>query len=95
VLNAHNPPPCNTQTTHSLDNKKQNQKKQKKTNKQSVALVLAFIGTKMLVEFAGVEVRTDASLLVVAALLGGGVAGSLLLPAPKEDEKEKEGKGGK
>jgi predicted tellurium resistance membrane protein TerC len=46
----------------------------------SVALVLGFIGSKMLLEFADVEISTGASLLVVAALLGGGVAASLLLP---------------
>ena len=51
---------------------------------KSVALVLAFIGAKMVAEFAGLEVPTDASLLVVGIVLGGGVAASLLLP---EDEK--------
>ena len=93
---------CSTPTTHPLQHtnnsrltiNNKTQTKNKPNKQQSVALVLAFIGTKMLVEFAGVEVRTDASLLVVAALLGGGVAASLLLPAPEEDEKE-EGKGGK
>ncbi|GBF87736.1 thylakoid membrane protein, chloroplastic [Raphidocelis subcapitata] len=55
---------------------------------KSVALVLAFVGAKMLLEFGDVEVPTGASLLVVAALLGGGVAASLLLPGGKEEGKE-------
>lgn len=51
---------------------------------KAVALVLAFIGAKMLAEFAGAEVPTDVSLMVVGLMLGGGVAASLMLP-----EKEK------
>jgi hypothetical protein len=47
---------------------------------KAVAVVLAFIGAKMIAEFAGVEVATDVSLLVVGVVLGGGVAASLLLP---------------
>jgi predicted tellurium resistance membrane protein TerC len=47
---------------------------------KAVAVVLAFIGGKMIAEFAGVEVPTDVSLLVVGVVLGGGVAASLLLP---------------
>jgi len=54
---------------------------------KAVALVLAFIGGKMVAEFGGVEVPTDVSLMVVGALLGGGVGASLLLPEP--------GKGGR
>lgn len=38
----------------------------------------------MLLEFANVEVPTDASLLTVGLLLGGGVAASLLLPETDE-----------
>ena len=51
---------------------------------RSVAIVLGFIGAKMVAEFAGWEVPTDVSLLVVGVVLGGGVAASLLLP---EDSK--------
>jgi TerC family integral membrane protein len=52
---------------------------------KAVALVLGFIGVKMLAEFADVKVPTDVSLLVVGLMLGGGVAASMLLP---EDDKE-------
>ncbi len=52
---------------------------------KAVALVLGFIGGKMLLGFADVEVPTDVSLLVVGLLLGGGVAASLMLPAPEAD----------
>ena len=47
---------------------------------KAVALVLGFIGSKMLLSFADINISTDVSLLVVAALLGGGVAASLLIP---------------
>jgi TerC family integral membrane protein len=52
---------------------------------KAVALVLGFIGVKMLAEFADVKVPTDVSLLVVGLMLGGGVAASMLLP---EEDKE-------
>lgn len=51
---------------------------------QAVALVLGFIGVKMLLGLAQVEVPTDLSLLVVGIVLGGGVGASLLLPEPAE-----------
>uniref|UniRef100_A0A7S3VU75 Uncharacterized protein n=1 Tax=Dunaliella tertiolecta TaxID=3047 RepID=A0A7S3VU75_DUNTE len=51
---------------------------------KAVALVLGFIGVKMLLGFADVEVPTDLSLLVVGVVLGGGVGASLLLPEPKK-----------
>lgn len=53
---------------------------------KAVALVLGFIGVKMLLEFADINVPTDVSLLVVGLTLGGGVAASMLLP--EDDEKE-------
>jgi predicted tellurium resistance membrane protein TerC len=53
---------------------------------KAVALVLAFIGGKMLLEFADLNVPTDVSLLVVGLLLGGGVAASMLLPEGDEDK---------
>ncbi len=46
----------------------------------AVALVLGFIGVKMVAEFGGFHVPTDASLAVVATMLGGGVAASVWLP---------------
>lgn len=52
---------------------------------KAVALVLGFIGVKMLVGFAHVEVPTDLSLLVVFVLLGGGIGASLFMPAPAEE----------
>lgn len=52
---------------------------------KAVALVLGFIGAKMLLGFADLEVPTDVSLLVVGLVLGGGVAASLLLPEPEAE----------
>lgn len=53
---------------------------------KSVAVVLGVIGGKILVEFAGVDVPTSASLAAVVAILGGGVAASLLLESNGEEE---------
>lgn len=53
---------------------------------KAVAVVLGFIGLKMLAEFADIHIPTDVSLLVVAALLGTGVGASLLLPDPEKQE---------
>jgi predicted tellurium resistance membrane protein TerC len=53
---------------------------------KAVALVLAFIGAKLVGQFAGVDVPTDVSLMVVGVVLGGGVAASLILP--EEDKVE-------
>lgn len=53
---------------------------------KAVALVLAFIGGKMLLEFADINVPTDVSLLVVGLMLGGGVAASMLLPEGEEEK---------
>ena len=52
----------------------------------AVALVLGFIGVKMCVEFAGVDIPTEASLAVVATMLGGGVGASVLLPNDEDEE---------
>lgn len=52
---------------------------------KAVALVLGFIGVKMLLEFADVNIPTDVSLLVVGLTLGAGVGASILLP---EEESE-------
>ena len=53
---------------------------------KSVALVLGFIGVKLVLEFADIRIPTDVSLLTVGLLLGSGVAASLLLPEPAERE---------
>lgn len=47
---------------------------------KAVALVLGFIGAKMLADFGGYHVPTTASLGVVMTTLAGGVAASLWLP---------------
>lgn len=49
---------------------------------KAVALVLGFIGSKMIADFGGYHVSTAVSLGVVAALLVGGVGASYLLPQP-------------
>ncbi len=53
---------------------------------KSVAVVLGFIGVKMLLGFADVDIPTDLSLLFVGVVLGGGVAASLLLPDTSNTE---------
>ena len=52
---------------------------------KAVAIVLGFIGVKMLLGFGDVDIPTDVSLLVVAGLLGGGVAASLWLPETQKE----------
>lgn len=47
---------------------------------KAVAVVLAWIGVKMLIDVAGVHVPTEASLAVVISVLAGGVGASLWLP---------------
>lgn len=47
---------------------------------KAVALVLAWIGVKMILDFIGVHVDTRVSLGVVAGLLAGGVGASYLVP---------------
>lgn len=49
----------------------------------AVAIVLGFIGAKMIAEYFGFEIPTEASLGVVITLLGGGVG--LSLANKKED----------
>jgi predicted tellurium resistance membrane protein TerC len=44
----------------------------------AVAVVLGFIGSKMIAEYVGYDIPTNISLIVVATLLGGGVAASVL-----------------
>jgi len=52
----------------------------------AVALVLGFVGGKMVFDYFGYELPTEASLAVVASLLGGGVGASILLPAEPESD---------
>lgn len=52
---------------------------------KSVAVVLGFIGSKMILSFADIEIPTDVSLLIVGLVLGAGVGASLMLPESKED----------
>lgn len=52
----------------------------------AVAIVLGFIGTKMIMEYCGILVPTEISLAIVATLLGGGVIASVL--DKKDDELE-------
>ena len=54
---------------------------------KAVALVLGFIGAKMIADFGGYHVPTIASLGVVVTTLAGGVAASLWLPS-KGDSKQ-------
>lgn len=51
---------------------------------KAVATVLAFIGVKMILEFADVNIPTNVSLLVVGLVLGTGVGASMLLPEESE-----------
>jgi predicted tellurium resistance membrane protein TerC len=53
-----------------------------------VALVLGFVGIKIVADFGGLHLPTEASLGVVASILATGVGASLLLPGGKEEEKE-------
>jgi predicted tellurium resistance membrane protein TerC len=48
---------------------------------KAVALVLGFIGAKMVADFGGYHVPTTTSLGVVVTTLAGGVAASLWLPS--------------
>jgi TerC family integral membrane protein len=53
---------------------------------KAVALVLGFIGVKILAEFGGLAIPTDASLGIVASILAAGVGASLLLPGEESAE---------
>lgn len=53
---------------------------------KAVAIVLGFIGAKIIAEYLGLDIPTDVSLAAVAAILSVGVGASLLLPVKEEDE---------
>ena len=50
-----------------------------------MAVVLGFIGVKMIADYAGYSMSNEASLAVVASLLTGGVAASYLFPSPSAE----------
>ncbi|KAL4853820.1 Thylakoid membrane protein TERC [Chlorella vulgaris] len=52
---------------------------------KAVALVLGFVGGKILADFVGYHVPTEWSLGIVASILGVGVGASLLSPGTKAD----------
>merc|ERR1712085_72980 len=54
---------------------------------KSVALVLGFVGGKLVAEYFGVEVSTMMSLAVVFSTLGAGIGASILLK-PEDDPTE-------
>jgi TerC family integral membrane protein len=53
---------------------------------KAVALVLGFIGTKMVADLGGAHIPTSVSLFVVLASLSGGVGLSLAFPVDKGDK---------
>ena len=53
---------------------------------QAVGIVLGFVGFKMVADFGGIHISNDQSLIVVCAIVGGGVALSLM--AGNEDDEE-------
>ncbi len=52
----------------------------------AIAIVLGFIGAKLIGEYAGFELPTAASLFVVLSVLGGGVGASVLTASPDDEE---------
>jgi tellurite resistance protein TerC len=60
--------------------------------KYGLAIVLAFVGTKMLLEAFHIEIPVQLSLLVIVVVLGITTALSLLIPpSDKRDEEDEEG----
>lgn len=52
----------------------------------AVAVVLGFIGAKMIGEFFGYEIPTQVALTVVATLLSSGIGASILERRRKEEQ---------
>ena len=52
---------------------------------KAVAVVLGFIGFKLIAEYFGVNISTELSLGVVVTMLGGGVAASILDKEESDD----------
>ena len=55
---------------------------------KAVAVVLGFIGAKLIAEYFGNTISTELSLGVVVIMLGGGVAASLLDKSEEETTEE-------
>ena len=53
---------------------------------KAVAVVLGFIGAKLIAEYFGIHISTELSLGVVVTMLGGGVAASILSKEESNDE---------
>ena len=53
---------------------------------KAVAVVLGFVGAKIAASFFGVDIDTATSLLIVAGVLGTGVATSLLVPPESSED---------
>jgi len=56
---------------------------------KAVAIVLGFVGVKMMAEFGGIEISEEAALGVVVSVLGAGVAASLVKNGQEEEEASK------
>ena len=52
----------------------------------AIAIVLGFIGLKLIGSFAGYEIPTESSLLLVLGVLGSGVGLSVLEATAAEDD---------
>ena len=52
---------------------------------KAVAVVLGFIGAKLIAEYVGISISTELSLGVVVTMLGGGVLASILDKEEEED----------
>ena len=55
--------------------------------KPAIAFILAFIGAKLLLGYAHVEISTVASLAVVLSAIASGVGASIVLPPPAEEDR--------
>eukprot|EP00191_Tetraselmis_sp_GSL018_P004971 CAMPEP_0177609036 /NCGR_PEP_ID=MMETSP0419_2-20121207/18836_1 /TAXON_ID=582737 /ORGANISM="Tetraselmis sp., Strain GSL018" /LENGTH=399 /DNA_ID=CAMNT_0019103857 /DNA_START=382 /DNA_END=1582 /DNA_ORIENTATION=- len=53
---------------------------------KAVAVVLGYIGSKMVLDYVGFEIPTSMSLAIVATVLGGGIGLSYLLPEDAKPE---------
>ena len=53
---------------------------------KAIAIVLGFVGAKIILDFAGLAIPTEASLAIVTSVLGVGVGASLLNPGSGDDD---------
>mmetsp|Transcript_24991 Transcript_24991/g.56683 ORF Transcript_24991/g.56683 Transcript_24991/m.56683 type:complete len:552 (-) Transcript_24991:78-1733(-) len=56
---------------------------------KSAAIILGFVGIKLVAEVAGFEISSALSLFFIIAVLGGGIVLSLLAEESKQDERKK------